>query len=137
MESLADIAAKCDEILALLKKNAPKEVADDATLDGQWGDPVVKARDPKDWTGESMIGKKLSECPPNYLDMVADRADYFALKNDEKGEKDAKGNPKSKWDRKNAALARGWARRLRSGWKPAAQSWGDDRGHKDNDDIGF
>jgi hypothetical protein len=124
MESLAEIAAKCDEILALLKKNAPKEIASDADLDGKWGDPVVKARDPKDWTGETCIGKKFSECPVAYLEMMAERSDYFAAKNDELGAKDEKGRPKSHWDRKNAALARGWARRLRSGWKPAQTSFG-------------
>lgn len=133
MESLDTIAARLDEVLKLLRANAPKEVADDATLDGQWGDPVVKARDPKDWMGETCVGKKFSECPVAYLDMVADRADYFAKKNDEAGNKDDKGRPKSHWDRKNAALARGWARRLRSGWKPQAQSWGDDRGTEPSD----
>lgn len=136
MDSLADIAAKCDEILALLKKNAPKKVASDQELDGTRGDPVVKF-DPRDWTGLPKKGAKYSECPAEYLEKLAAAYDYFAAKNDEKGEKDAKGRPKSHWDRKNAALARGWAKRSLTGWKPAAQSWGDDRGRKDDDDIGF
>ena len=124
MESLTAIAAKCDEILKLLRQNAPKPVASDQDLDGTWGDPVIKARDPKDWTGESMIGQKFSACPVAYLDMLADRYDYFAAQNDEKGEKDAKGRPKSHWDRKNAALARGWAKRKREGWKAPQTSFG-------------
>jgi hypothetical protein len=91
-------------------------VATAAELDGQWGDPLIRSRDPKSWTGDSMMGLKLSACPPEYLDLWAERADYFARQADEKGEKDNKGRPASYWKRKDAALARGWAARKRAGW---------------------
>lgn len=96
-------------------------VASDADLDSQYGDPEVRAKSPRDWTGDSMTGRKFSECPPEYLDMVADRLDYFASK-----EEDPK---KAGYNRKDAARARGWARRLRNGWKPAetpASDFGND-----------
>lgn len=82
-------------------------------LDGTHGDPVVKAKDPRDWTGEPMKGRKFSECPPDYLDMVAERFDYFASK-----EPDEK---KAKYNRLDAARARGWAQRLRAGWQPSSE----------------
>jgi hypothetical protein len=82
-------------------------------LDGPHGDPVIKAKDPRDWTGEPMKGRKFSECPPDYLDMVAERFDYFASK-----EEDPK---KAKYNRLDAARARGWAQRLRGGFKPSSE----------------
>jgi hypothetical protein len=81
-------------------------------LDGPHGDPEVKAKDPRDWTGEPMKGRKFSECPADYLDMIAERFDYFAGK-----ETDEK---KAKYNRLDAARARGWAQRIRGGYVPAA-----------------
>lgn len=104
-----------------------QRVASDADLDGKYGDPEVKAKDPRDWTGPTMRGKRFSECPPEYLDMVADRLDYFCSTNEGKTEEDQK---KLKYQRLDASRARGWAKRLRSGWKPsrttAASGWGSD-----------
>jgi hypothetical protein len=111
---LAELSGKLDEALALLRAALPKPIASDADMAGPYGDPIIKMKDPRDWTGETCVGKRLSECPAAYLDMVADRADFFAKKNDETGAKDDKGRPKSYWDRKAAALARGWARRNRT-----------------------
>lgn len=79
-------------------------------LEGPHGDPVVRAKDPRDWTGEPMKGRNFSQCPPEYLDMLAERFDYFASNED-----DAK---KAKYNRLDAARARGWARRIRQGWTP-------------------
>lgn len=92
------------------------------SLDGPYGNPTVKKRDPRDWTGMTMVGRTFSDCPPEYLDMVADREIYFASKADEAGEKDANGRPKSYWNHQDAARARGWAARIRSGeHTPAAE----------------
>lgn len=94
------------------------EGASERDLDGQYGDPEVRMI-PHDWTGTGVSkGMRLSRCPADFLDLYAGTMDYFAKKNDEKGEKDNKGNPKSRWDRKAAGLARGWARRIRAGWAP-------------------
>lgn len=84
----------------------------DSELDGKYGDPQVKFN-PRDWHGEDQKGRTFSACPPEFLELLASSYDYFAKMNDEKGEKDSKGGPKSKWDRKSALLARGWAARLR------------------------
>jgi hypothetical protein len=78
------------------------------SLDGPYGDPIIKAKDPKDWTGPPQTGKHFSECPPAYLDLLADRYDYFAGR-----ETDA---TKAGYNRLDAARARGWAARLRAGW---------------------
>lgn len=101
-------------------------VASDADLDGQYGNPEVRAKDPRDWTGEPMKGRRFSECPAAYLDMLAERFDFFAGQ-----ETDAK---KAGYCRKDAARARGWAQRIRDGRVPAmagatsedATGWGDD-----------
>jgi hypothetical protein len=78
-------------------------------LDGKYGDPTVRAKDPRDWTGDSQLGKPFSECPPAYLDLVADRLDYFCTTEDDP--------KKLKYQQLDAARARGWAKRLRGGWK--------------------
>ena len=90
-------------------------VASDRDLDSQYGDPEVKARDPRDWTGPTMKGKRFSECPADYLDMVAERLDYFTSQNPGVTEEDQK---KIKYQRLDASRARGWAKRIRAGWKP-------------------
>lgn len=108
------------------KASAPAaggEVATDAELDGQYGDPEVR-KDPTRWQGESFVGRRYSETSPEYLDMVASLEDWRAGKDDEagqRGELNNKGKPKDGYfARKNAARARGWAKRLRSGWGGAA-----------------
>ena len=89
----------------------PTAVATDADLDGPHGNPVIKAKSPRDWTGDPMTGKTFSECPPADLEMLADRFDYFNTR-----ETDDK---KRGYNARDAARARGWAARLRSGWTPA------------------
>lgn len=91
--------------------------ASDADLDGKYGDPEIKARDPRDWTGPTMKGRRFSECPPEYLDMVAERLDYFCSQNKGETEEDQK---KLKYQRLDASRARGWAKRIRAGWRPTA-----------------
>jgi hypothetical protein len=83
-------------------------------IDGPHGDPVVKAKDPRDWSGDPITGRTFSACPPDYLDLLAERYDYFASK-----EEDA---TKKRYNVLDAARARGWAARLRGGWTPPAQS---------------
>jgi hypothetical protein len=102
-------------------------MASEADLDSQYGNPPVKAKDPRDWTGDSQVGKRLSECPPAYLDMVAARLDYFAGR-----EEDPK---KARYNRLDAARARGWAARLRNGWKPPVEA--EPFGGMDANDIPF
>lgn len=107
-------------ILIHLRGNAPAVVANAADLDGQWGDPIVKTKDPRDWNGESQLGKPFSECPPVYLDLVASRLDFFAEKAEAENTLTSSGKPVAPFNRRDAARARGWAARLRNGWKPPA-----------------
>lgn len=72
--------------------------ATDADLDGQYGDPSVRLN-PKSWRGPSFIGKRFSQCPPEFLDAMAGYLKY------------ARGNGL------DAKRARGWARRKRLGWQ--------------------
>lgn len=93
-------------------------VASDSDLDSQYGDPVIRMKDPRDWTGDSMMGLPFSECPPEYLDLWAERNDYFGKIADEEGTKANNGKPLSYYKYKDAARARGWAARKRNGWQP-------------------
>ena len=63
-----------------------------------------------------MQGRRFSECPPEYLDLVANRLDYFAGQND--GEPGPEAAKKARWNRLDASRARGWAARIRAGYKP-------------------
>ena len=99
-----------DHSLRILAKREPDQPRG-IDLDGPYGNPVIKAKDPRDWHGEPMKGRRMSECPPEYLDLLAERFDYFASK-----EEDTK---KQAFNVKDAQRARGWAARLRAGWTPA------------------
>lgn len=89
---------------------AAADMASDADLDGPYGDPQIRAKDPRDWKGEPQKGKRMSQCPAEYLDLVASRLEYFAgQETDEK---------KAHYTRKDAGRARGWAARIRAGYRP-------------------
>jgi hypothetical protein len=96
-------------------------VASDDDLDSKHGNPEVR-KDPGRWRGESMAGRRFSDCPPEYLDVLASLFDWRA-EQDEK-----KGDARSKWARLDAARARGWARRLRGGGASGAGGFGDGGG---------
>lgn len=98
---------------------AEGEVATDADLDSQYGNqPVRKDPNEKNWKGKSCIGLRLSECPADYLDAFAKYKDSCAYMNEKSGDP-----AKAKYiayDRRDAARARGWAKRIRDGYKPPA-----------------
>ena len=102
--------------------NGPAAMATDADLDGKYGNPEVKAKDPRDWTGDNMNGKKFSECPPAYLDLVASRLDFFIEKTAQEAADAANSDEREALKKKNhyqkldAARARGWAARIRAGY---------------------
>lgn len=89
-------------------------VASDRDLDGRYGDPELRLT-PRDWTGPNYKGRRFSQCPPELLDMVADTLEWAAGKSEEKGEMTEKGKPVAQYKRADAARARGWAARIRSG----------------------
>ena len=101
-ESLALLRSIDASLKALVARQAPATatpaagagVASDRDLDGPYGDPEIKAKAPRDWTGPEMTGRRMSECPAEYLDLLAERFDYFAEKNaasaDEAEQKKAK-----------------------------------------------
>lgn len=85
-------------------------VADDADLDSQYGNPEVRS-DPKRWQGESMKGRLFSECSSEYLGMLAGLLDWQAQKDEEKNNVSSSGKPTAPYKRRDAARARGWAKR--------------------------
>lgn len=97
--------------------------ATDAECLGQYGDPEIR-KDPPRWTGESFAGRRFSQTSPEYLDNLASFKMWSANKDDAEGATDSQGRPKSHWAKKDAALALGWARRLRAGLTVEAPRYG-------------
>lgn len=91
-----------------------QKVASDADLDGKYGNGPVKF-DPRDWSGPPCKGLPYSECPVEFLELLAETNDYFAQKADENDEKTSSGKPVAPYKRQEAARCRGWAERIRSG----------------------
>lgn len=108
-------------------------VASDADLDGKYGNPEVRTR-VKDWSGPPMTGRKFSQCPAEFLDLLADVLDWKAGKEASDPEK-AKYAPLT---RKDAARARGWAARIRAGkvTPPATEAATDDDGWGQDSGVG-
>ena len=138
LTALQRIAAACEamdaKLATLLLRGTSQPTpaatsAPDADLDSQWGNPVIKAKSPRDWAGEPMTGRRFSECPPEYLDLLDARFEFFnGRETDEK---------KRGYNTRDAARAHGWAARLRAGWtelrvRSEPQSGTLDRGTRDS-----
>ena len=93
---------------------AAATVATDADLDGKYGDPDVK-RNPPRWDGDDMTGRRFSQTSAAFLAEMASFKDWCAEQDDQSEDEKQRGN--AKWRRIDAARARGWAKRLASGWK--------------------
>lgn len=99
-------------------------VASDRELMGQYGDPTVR-RDPRRWLGASYVSANYSQCPTDYLLVLAEQLEWSAEKDQEKGEAAGKNNRGEfwwKWNLKDAAKARGWAARNAGKVMPPPQS---------------
>ena len=121
LATLKRIEAKLDAVLAKRQQEErsrpakqTENVAGDSDLDGKYGNPLVRFS-PRDWSGAPYKGCRYSDTEPEFLDMLANTLEYFA-------DKKANDDPtKSGYDRKDAARARGWAKRLRDGWEPESE----------------
>lgn len=111
----AAVMGKLTEVLIALKGGAhapsaaaggaagPK-IASDADLDGPNGDPAVKFP-PKSWKGPNYSGRKFSDCPADFLLVLAEFLEW-------KGNSPLPGKEKyARFDLLDAARARGWAAR--------------------------
>ena len=137
LEVLIDIRATLKVIVQLLQQrtSAPAKseaVASDRDLDGKYGDPEVKF-DPRDWSGDSCKGLHMSACPAEFLDLLAETFDYFAQKAEDAKEVTSSGKAVAPYKRADAARARGWAKRIRSG--PTKASGRPDGGWAHSDDF--
>lgn len=124
IECLHSIDATLKELLSLSKtkraatpqmpvaRQPLETAATEDDLDSKFGDEPVRF-DPKNWTGVSYKGQKMSECPVSFLDQLASAFDYFAQKKRHEGEEQ-----KAQYEERSARRARGWAARLRAGWTP-------------------
>lgn len=101
------------------KQNQPKRIATDAELDSRNGDQVIRS-DPRDWTGPSMKGRRMSQCSAEFLEQYAEMKDYFERK--KLADPDEAIKKKAVYEERDAARARGWARRAKAAGRtgPAA-----------------
>ena len=115
-------------------------------LDSEWGNPEIKFA-PKNWSGEPVVGRFMSDLQPTTLRALATDYARLARYYDEQGSKDNKGRPKSYYARKDAGRALGWALRLESQGhrgpsrpqarrEPAPNS-PEDMGYPSDDDVPF
>lgn len=118
LDVLWSIDASLKQLVSQTRTTAVKEIAPASDLDGQYGDPEVKAKDPRDWTGPTQKGKRFSQCSSEYLELVASRLDWFAEQAEKEGKTTSSGKPLAPYNRRDAARARGWAKRIRDGYVP-------------------
>jgi hypothetical protein len=110
--ALEGIRAAGERIAAALERHSPAP-APAVDLDHpKHGDPTVPF-DPRSWKGPGFKGRPFSQCPADYLEALGK-----ALAEMGANEPDA---VKRKWKAVDAARARGWAERIRSGWKPPSR----------------
>jgi len=117
VERVAKLEAVIGSLAAVFTGVGAREATDRELDHPRIGDPEVKVS-PRDWSGEPMKGRRMSRCSAEFLDLLAETFDYFEGRNRETGAKASNGKPKADYDKLNARLARGWARRLRRGWTP-------------------
>lgn len=98
---------------------APGEVADEKLMAQPWADMEIR-KDPPRWAGESYVGRRLSECPKDYLENLAGFCDWKAKKGREESPPrlNNKGKPWYEADELMAKLARGFALRAGSAAPP-------------------
>lgn len=109
VELLREISGALRIVLARLPE--PRiEPASDAELDGQYGNPILKVS-PRGAGLRETKGLRMDECTVEELRALAGVFASFAQRNDAALALDAKGRPKSSWDRGSASLALGWAAR--------------------------
>jgi hypothetical protein len=125
MDTLASIDATLKELLTIARQwqqaTRGPEIASDADLDSPWGNPVAKFT-PRGWTGSDCKGLHFSDCPSAFLLLLAETFDYFAEKAAETDERTDKGKPVADYKRKDAARARGWAKRNQGKPMPTTDS---------------
>lgn len=100
-----------------------KPRATDDMMDGPNGNPVMRNKDPRGWTGQSYVGYKMGDATPEYLELAAGLFDWQADQDDKIQKRSEKtGQLTAGYKRRDASLARGWAQRLRDGWKPGMRT---------------
>jgi hypothetical protein len=99
---------------AIAHKSEGGEVADDALLAKEWADMEIR-KDPPRTSQASSVGKRMSECTPEYLDDYASFHDWKAKKGREENPPrlNNRGKPWYESDELTAKVARGWAARAR------------------------
>ena len=114
MASIEEMQREIDSLRARVEamESASGLFVPDRDLDSpKGGNPQVKFS-PKRWRGPDYKGRLYSDCEPAFLDELAETLSWMAANPQPGKEKYAD------YNRKDAARARSWARRIRGGWRP-------------------
>lgn len=122
-QQLTTIAAQLSALSAHLGVGASKpaasgasadasQVADDADLDSQYGSPEVRIPKSEKWAKWThLTGKAMHECPADFLREYARLLEWQAGKDEAENKTTSSGKPTAPYKRRDAARARGWAKR--------------------------
>jgi hypothetical protein len=81
-------------------------------MSGKYDNPIV-IRDPPKWSKGSFVGKKYSECTPDFLKDLAGFLDWAASDDKKNNTLTAKGKPRYTYREQDAKRARYWANKIR------------------------
>jgi hypothetical protein len=112
LSALEDVVAKMMAGTGVKATAGTNDLLPFDKLSADWAAEKVVKKDPKSWKGESMVGKRFSECAPEYLDQLAKFFEWCAAKELADGKLNNKGKPWSEFDGK---LARTFAAAKRAG----------------------
>ncbi|HUU87025.1 MAG TPA: hypothetical protein VMX17_04640 [Candidatus Glassbacteria bacterium] len=85
-------------------------------MNGKYDDPVVM-KDPPRWSKGSFVGKKYSECTPDFLKDLAGFLDWAAADDKKNNILTQKGKPRYTYRERDAKRARYWADKIRCSGK--------------------
>lgn len=99
-----------------------EDVADDSDLDSQYGNPDLRIPKSEKWQRwASYSGRSMSDAPPALLAEYARLLEWQASKDEQEGKVTSSGKPTAPYKRRDAARARGWARRNAAAHTTGAQ----------------
>ena len=108
-KALERLAAAGERIAATLERLAPLPPPIVDLDHPKHGNPNAPF-DPRSWKGATFKGRPFSQCPADYLEELAKALEMMGASETDEA--------KRHWKAIDAARARGWAERIRSGWKP-------------------
>jgi hypothetical protein len=110
LAAIKALSEQIAELRSIVVASLPVEVPE-VDIDDKYGDPDVR-KDPPRWKGTPQAPRKMSLCPPEYLEVLAELRLWQAKQEQKKGT--AESEKKAGYNRLDAARAMAWAARKRA-----------------------